>query len=587
MLNDPLANDLGDSSRTSNVPADPFELTSLWNAANRVQSIVEFDPSGKVLHANQNFLDLLGYAADEVVGQHHRMFCDAAYGRSPEYREFWTSLNEGEFHSGEFKRQGKGGRQVWLRASYNPVFSRDNKVIRIVKFATDVTVDKMRNLESASVVAALDRAQSIIEFDANGIIVKANRNFLATSGYELGEIVGKYHRMFCDAEFARSPAYAEFWKRLSRGEVDAGVYRRIRKDAQGFWIQASYNPVVGPDGEVIKIIKFATDITEARAQEAEFRGQLAAINRSQAVIEFDLEGNVIDANENFLKLLGYTVREIRGQHHKMFCEPEFVKTKEYCEFWAHLASGTYHAGRFLRIGKFGQRIWIQATYNPVLDASGKPCKVVKFATDITDQVEREQQILRQAEAMRETVDQLVVAIDAIAESASDSNTLSHETQTQAEHGNAALAEVIQSIASIQRSATEMGETVRIIGEIAGQTNLLAFNAAIEAARAGSQGVGFSVVAEEVRKLAEKSAKATGEIVRLINQSVERVQASNEVSRKASEAFGAIVAGVSKTNVSISAIDAATEEQSRAARRVAELIQQLSRSAIKSTEPAAA
>jgi methyl-accepting chemotaxis protein len=250
---------------------------------------------------------------------------------------------------------------------------------------------------------------------------------------------------------------------------------------------------------------------------------------------------------------------------------------EYCGFWGRLGRGQYYSDRFLRVGKFGQRVWIQATYNPIFDSEGRILKIVKFATDITAMVAREQEIMDKANAMGQAVTELLGAIAAIESSTRESSELAARTQAEAGKGSASLSELMTSMKDIQKSSTEIFEIVKVIGDIAAQTNLLAFNAAIEAARAGAQGVGFSVVAEEVRRLAEKSAQATREITRLINHSVERVQAGNTTSDKASDAFERIASGVGQTTTSIAAIDQATDLQSNAARRVAELISQLTRS----------
>ena len=434
-----------------------------------------------------------------------------------------------------------------------------------------------------SLWTAINRVQSVIEFTLDGCILTANRNFLNTAGYELAEIQGKHHRIFCDPEYVKSSEYRDFWLNLARGEFESGVYKRVAKDGRVFWLQASYNPIFGEDGKVAKVVKFATDITDAKFRDAEYAGKVAAIDRSQAVIEFDLEGNVLVANSNFLELLGYTLKEVQGRHHRIFCDPGYVKTQAYSDFWSRLSRGNFQSDRFRRIGKFGHEVWIQATYNPVFDVEGRIVKVVKFATDVTAQVKREQDVLEKAAAMNATVSELLSAIEAIAESARESSVLANRTQGEAEEGSRALKELMESMLAIQKSSADVCEIVKVIGELAGQTNLLAFNAAIEAARAGAHGVGFSVVAEEVRRLAEKSAQSTREISRLIGDSATRVQAGSDVSKRASEAFRLITGGVDKTTRSISAIDAAVEEQSRQAQRVAELIRQLTQSAPRISE----
>jgi methyl-accepting chemotaxis protein len=421
---------------------------------------------------------------------------------------------------------------------------------------------------------AINRVQAVIEFDLEGRVLRANQNFLDVAGYELGEIQGRHHRMFCDGDYAKTQKYRDFWINLGRGEFESGVYKRVAKGGREFWLQASYNPIFDEAGKVVKVVKFATDITEAKVRDAEYAGKIAAIDRSQAVIEFDTEGNVLMANTNFLSLLGYTLKEVQGKHHRMFCETETVQQPAYSEFWSRLSRGQFQSDRFLRVGKFGQKVWIQATYNPVFDADGRIVKVVKFATDITAGMKREQDILTKAKAMDETVAELVAAIEAIAEGTKESGLLANRTQTESEEGAEALGELMESMRAIQKSSTDVCEIVKVIGELAGQTNLLAFNAAIEAARAGAQGVGFAVVAEEVRRLAEKSAESTRAITRLIEDSVSRVKAGNDVSKRAAAAFRLITGGVEKTTVSIGSINSAVEEQSQQARRVAELVREL-------------
>jgi len=244
-------------------------------------------------------------------------------------------------------------------------------------------VRRMSSGEMAAQIAAINKSQAVIEFTPDGKIVHANSNFLNALGYTLEEIKGQHHSMFVDPAYRQSPDYKLFWEKLGRGEFDVAQYKRIAKGGKEIWIQASYNPLFDKSGKVIGVIKFATDITADKLKNADFEGQLAAINKAQAVIEFSLDGKILNANENFLKTLGYTLEEIRGRHHSMFVEPSYAQSADYKHFWEKLGRGEFDAAQYKRIGKGGREVWIQASYNPILDASGRPFKVVKFASDIT------------------------------------------------------------------------------------------------------------------------------------------------------------------------------------------------------------
>ncbi|WP_411851289.1 methyl-accepting chemotaxis protein [Stenotrophomonas sp. LGBM10] len=235
-------------------------------------------------------------------------------------------------------------------------------------------------------IAALHRVQAVIEFDLDGTILEANENFLQTLGYSLAEIQGRHHSLFVDPAQAQSEAYRAFWAKLGRGEFDAGQYRRVGKGGREIWIQASYNPVFDSNGRPYKVVKFATDITAQKFQAADFAGQLAAISKSQAVIEFSMDGRILAANENFLAVMGYRLEEVRGQHHSMFAETAYRQSDEYQRFWEKLGRGEFDAGQYKRLGRDGREVWIQASYNPIFDMNGRPFKVVKYATDVTAQV---------------------------------------------------------------------------------------------------------------------------------------------------------------------------------------------------------
>jgi methyl-accepting chemotaxis protein len=347
---------------------------------------IEFDTQGQVLKANGNFCRLMGYSESEIVGKHHRIFVDPAVVSSPAYRDFWDDLNAGKTQADVFKRIARDGREVWIQATYAPVKDDNGRVTKVIKIATDVTQSKLEAANWSGQVDAIGKAQAVIEFDLKGNVLTANDNFLRALGYTLDEIRGQHHSLFVDPAHAASPEYRMFWDKLGRGEYDAGQYKRIGKGGKEVWIQASYNPILDPAGKPFKVVKYATDITAQRLQAADWAGQIEAIGKAQAVIEFDLTGRILNANDNFLGTLGYTLTEIQGHHHSMFVDPVERAQPAYREFWERLGRGQFDAGRYRRIGKGGQEIWIQASYNPILDLNGKPFKVVKYATDVTAQV---------------------------------------------------------------------------------------------------------------------------------------------------------------------------------------------------------
>lgn len=232
-------------------------------------------------------------------------------------------------------------------------------------------------------LTAFSQSQAIIEFDPNGIILEANANFCGVMGYTVDEIRGRHHRMFVDDAYAASSDYGAFWAQLAAGQFASGEFQRVGKGGKLVHIVASYNPVLNRAGRVAKIVKIAADNTAAKAATEDWKGQLAALSRSQAVIEFDLGGVVLTANENFCSALGYQLEEIRGRHHSIFVESAYAGSEEYRDFWRRLGAGQFEAGEYLRLGRGGNKVWIQATYNPIFDAFGQPYKIVKYATDVT------------------------------------------------------------------------------------------------------------------------------------------------------------------------------------------------------------
>jgi methyl-accepting chemotaxis protein len=519
-------------------------------AISKSQAVIEFNPDGTVVTANENFLKTLGYSLGEIQGKHHSMFVEPAVRETAAYREFWAKLNRGQYQAAEYKRIGKGGKEVWIQASYNPMLDRNGKVYKVIKFATDITAEKLASMENAGMIAAIGRAQAVIAFNLDGTIITANENFLKTLGYSLGEIQGKHHSMFVEPAMRDSAAYREFWASLNRGEYQAAEYKRIGKGGKEAWILASYNPILDEKGKPFKVVKFATDVTEQKLRTADLAGQIAAIGKSQAVIEFNMDGSILTANENFLNALGYSLREIQGKQHSMFVDAADRDNAAYREFWANLNAGRYQAGEFKRIGKGGREVWIQASYNPILDLNGKPFKVVKYAADTTAQViarKRAESVRGMMETVAAGAEELNASVREISETMSKSRQTASEAVVRVDAAD-------QQAQRLSAASESMGGIVELIGNITGQINLLALNATIESARAGEAGRGFAVVASEVKNLANQAKQATDKIGQEIGN-------LNGISADVVSALTAIKQSIQEVSEYVTSTAAAVEEQS--------------------------
>ena len=394
-------------------------------------------------------------------------------------------------------------------------------------------------------------------------------------------------------EDAATDEYRAHWARLAAGESLTGKYRRVHKNGQDVWIQASYNPIFDEDGQVTKVIKFASDVTEIHTRSVEYENVGRAISRSLAQIEFELDGTIITANDNFLGAMGYELTEIQGQHHRIFVDPDYAQSDAYAEHWAQLGNGQFLAGQYKRIGKSGDTVWIQASYNPLLDSHGKPYKIVKFATDITEWTntlsasvttsvglstqasklsqslgeqteEQRTSIMNSATAMQE----LNLTVKQNAKSCSEAHELASGSQESAKAGGASMQRAVSAMQEITEASQKIGNIISVIDEIAFQTNLLALNAAIEAARAGDQGRGFAVVANEVRNLARQSAEAAREIKTLVIGTLERVEHGSGLVATSGATLQTIVQEVEAVSDLLSSVATSSEQQATAVEHVA-------------------
>ena len=502
---------LEDAQAELKVRTDIMNLTSI---------VSEGDQKGDIISINEKYIEISGYSRQELIGSPHSITRHADMPKQA-FKEMWSTIGRGNAFRGVIKNRCKDGSPYYVDAVIAPILGKNGKPRKYLGVRYDITKAEIERQNMQGIFEALDRSQARIEFTLDGTITHANENFCKALGYSLEEIKGKHHSMFAEPAYAASPEYRMLWERLGRGEYESGQFKRIGKGGREVWIQASYNPVMDEMGRPVKVVKFATDITEEKLRAADFEGQLAAIGKAQATIEFKLDGTILNANENFCKALGYTLEEIKGKHHSMFAEPNYSGSPEYRHFWEKLGRGEFETGQFKRIGKGGKEIWIQASYNPIMDMNGKPFKVVKYATDITEQVMGANDMAR--------------VLGALAKG-DLTETVTHDYagsfKQVKEDANAAVEQLNQIIGQIG-TATEAINTAAV--EIAnGNTDL-------------------SQRTEEQASSLEETASSMEELTATVKQNAENAKQANQLAVSASEVAvkgGSVVSQVVSTMSSI-------------------------------------
>lgn len=576
------------------------ELNGFFLSLNRGQAIIEFNLDGSIISANENFLSMLDYPLTDIQGKHHRMFCDPAYANSNDYREFWARLNRGEFISGEFRRLGKGARELWIIASYVPVLDPQGKPLKIVKLATDVT-DSRKELAVRTEI--MNMTSIVSEADLRGDILSINEKFIQVSKYSREELIGRPHNTTRHPDMPKE-VFKEMWSTIGRGRIFRGVVKNRAKDGTPYYVDAVVAPILGDNGKPKKYLGVRYDITEMELERQNMKGILNAIDASYAYIEFDTQGNVRRANGNFQNAMGYSETELQGKHHRIFCEPQVATSNEYAQFWTDLRSGKSQSGTFKRVTKTGSTVWLQAVYAPIFDEVGRVTKVINIGTDVTGQkkmiltvgetagglsassTELTATASQMASAATQTseqsktasiaagevavgvqtvatnIEEMVASIKEIAKSANESSQMAKSTLRMAQESNS-------TVTKLGVSSQEIGDVIKVISSIAQQTNLLALNATIEAARAGEAGKGFAVVANEVKELAKQTAKATDDITN-------KIGAIQSDTKRAVGAIGDISLAIEKLSSISGVIAAAVEEQTATTNEISRVVIQSKR-----------
>lgn len=606
----PIKDDQGKVKKVIKIAADITEMVNnrlnadgVQNAVDTGWAMIEFHPDGTIINANGNFVEGLGYTSlEDIKGEHHRIFCESDYANSFEYKQFWKNLANGKVQSGEFKRFRRDGSEIWINASYTPVFDKNGNVIKVIKIAADITEMVQKRMRGDAIQAAVDTGWAMIEFQPDGTILNANENFVNGLAYNsVDEIKNHHHRMFCDPDYANSEEYKQFWQSLANGEVKSGEFKRFKKNGEELWINASYTPIKNPNGEVIKVIKIATDITDQKTviknvqeivNQASENGDLSArVDTSTAkgdyLILSDTVNKLMNAVANPINEMKSLIIDLsEGNLTRSFESEVHGDFKEMAD-----AYNTARSNLSQLIDNINRLANLVASSAEEMTVKGEQMKdstkemnsaIQQMATGVQDQAQQIDQTNGLIENVLKTAKESAKKAEVI-------NSSAEQGQQNSQEGMVTINDVVTNMGDIQSSAGETFESINVLSErseeiartlnvitdIASQTNLLALNAAIEAARAGEAGRGFAVVAEEIRKLAEDSRKSAQNIETVINEvqkdinqasksidvMEESVKSGNESSKKGEAVFQKIDQANAETlDLSKDILEAAADQE---------------------------
>ncbi|WP_010138622.1 methyl-accepting chemotaxis protein [Oceanicola sp. S124] len=496
------------------------------DAISRSHLLVWYDMEGTILDANDNFCQETGYSRAEVVGKSFKIFVREKDHDLPDLTRLWRNMAEGKTINRIVPRLNRAGEEIWFDVTYTPVEAPEGGYTHVLSIAREISRMHFRRRDNRSQVDAVKRSMAVAEYDLDGRLLEANELFLKPMGYKLDEVKGKHHRMFLDPEDAAGSDYAAFWERLRKGSSENGQVRRRDRNGACRWLEATYETLIDPEGRPFKVVCYAFDITEAKNIAADAASQIAAINKVQAVIEFDTRGKIVSANDTFCTAMGYTREEIIGKHHSIFLDRTYAKSREYEGFWESLRGGEEVSGNFLRLGKGGKAVHIRASYNPIRNAAGEVVKVVKYAIDTT--------------ALQQTVDTMQAGLDRLADGDLSVRLEQNLGQMDAirQKFNSAVAKIDEVIGQVlERSSDVHSETGAITGattELSRRTEQQAATLQQTAAALTELSVSVQHAAEaanEAKSKADLAKKSTEESGRVVDNAVGAMNEIQESSNR--------------------------------------------------------